>query len=249
MTLADLINNAAKALGKLRAGGGLSPSELADGLNVANGLVDYWLTRRAFVYAIRIDTYQFSDKAPADNNQPPVYQLGPGSADWPNSTRPTHIENANICLTDQNPGIFTHVEILDADEWAAISLEQLPITIPTKMYCDYAFPNANLYFWGYPTLPYLLQLFTWQQIAQFMGLGQTIAFPPGYYAAFLYTFAELVAPQWTCEIPAIVAQQAMKARAGIAGTNSAAPHLRTLDSGMPVSGRGGSMFNYRTRGF
>ena len=248
MTLADLINNAAKALGKLRAGGGLSPSELADGMNVANGLADYWLTRRAFVYTIRIDFYQFSGKAPADHNQPPIYQLGPGSADWPGSTRPTRIEHANICLNDQVPGIFTPVKVLDADEWAAISLEQMPVTIPTKMYCDYASPNANLYFWGYPTVGYLLQLFTWQQIAQFTGLGQTVAFPPGYYAAFLYTFAELVAAQWHCQIPAMVAQQAMKARAGIAGLNSAAPKLRTRDSGMPESGRRGTTFNYRTRG-
>jgi hypothetical protein len=249
VTVADLINSAAKALGKLRAGGGLNPSELADGLGVLNALVDYWLTRKAFVYTTRMDLYTFSDKAAPDNNQPAVYQLGPGSADWPGSVRPTHIENANICLNDQVPGVFIPLQILDSDQWAAITLEQMPVTLPTKLYCDYAFPNANLYFWGQPTLPYLLRLFTWQQIAAFTGLAQTIALPPGYYAAFLYTFAELVAAQWSVPVPAMVSQQAMKARAGIVGLNSAAPKLRTKDSGMPDSGPRGTSFNYRTRGF
>jgi hypothetical protein len=249
VTVADLINSAAKALGKLRAGGGLCPSELTDGLGVLNALVDYWKTRRLFVYSTKIDFYVFSGKAPADANQPPIYQLGPGSTDWPGSVRPTRIENANICLTDQTPGVFTPVEILDAQGWAALGLEQMPVTIPTKMYCDYAFPNANLYFWGYPTIGYLLQLFTWLQVAQFTGLGEAIALPPGYYAAFLYTFAELVGPQWNAAVPAAVVEMARKARAGVQGLNSTAPHLRTVDSGMPTNGSARPTFNYRTREF
>jgi hypothetical protein len=249
MTFADLLNQAAKALGKLRAGGGLCDSELADGLNVANALVDYWLTRKAFVYTVRSDLYAFTDKPAPDNNRPAVYTIGPSGADF-TAPRPTRIEHANICLTDQVPGVFIPVQILDVDEWAAITLEQMPVTLPTKMYCDYAFPNANLLFWGQPTLPYLLQLFTWQQLAAFTGLGQVIAFPPGYYAAFLYTLAELVGPQWNVEVPAMVSRQAMKARAGIAGLNSRAPRLQTIDSGMPENGgRGRATFNYRTRTF
>lgn len=249
MTVADLINSAAKALGKLRAGGGLCASEQADGLGVLNALVDYWQTRRLFVYTIRMDMYTFSDKGPPDNNQPAVYQLGPGSADWPGSVRPTHIENANICLTDQVPGVFTPLQILDADEWAAITLEQMPVTLPTKMYCDYAYPNANLYFWGQPTLPYLFQCFTWQQIAAFTGLAEIIALPPGYQTAFLYTLAELVGPQWGTPVPQQVIDMARKARAGVQGLNSRSPKLRTKDSGMPESGPAMPTFNYRTRGF
>jgi hypothetical protein len=162
-----MLNGAAKAIGKLRPGSGLSPSELADGLVVLNNLVDYFLTRRAFVYTTRMDEYTFSHKAPPDGNNPVVYQLGPGSTDWPGSVRPTRIEHANIILNDVTPGVFIHLEILDVDQWAAVTLEQMPVTLPTRMYCDYASPNANLYFWGQPTLPYILQLFTWQQIASF----------------------------------------------------------------------------------
>lgn len=249
MTVADFLNNAAKALGKLRAGGGLCPTELTDGMSVLNALVDYWLTRKAFVYTTRIDEYQFTDKSAPDSNNPAVYQLGPGSVDWPNSVRPTHIENANIILTDAAPGVFTEIEILDKNQWAAISLEQMPVTLPTKMYPDYAYPNCNLYFWGQPTLPYILQLFTWQQIPAFAALGQVVALAPGYYAALLYTFAELVAPQWSVPVPASVVKMAQYARAGIAGLNSQAPKLITKDSGMPSSGPQQGSFNYRTRGF
>ncbi|MGO9897297.1 MAG: hypothetical protein ACLPX8_24160 [Bryobacteraceae bacterium] len=249
MTLADLLNSAAKALGKLRSGGGLCASELADGLTVANGLVDYWLTRKAFVYTTRMDEYTFSDKGPPDANNPAVYELGPGSTDWPGSVRPTRIERANIILNDSSPGVFIPLDILDVDQWADISLEQMPVTLPTKMYPDYANPNCNLYFWGQPTLPYILQLFTWQQLAAFAALGEEIAFPPGYYSAFLYSLAEVLGPQWNVQVPLMVTAQARKARAGIQSLNSRAPKLHTRDAGMPPSTQRTPYFNYRTRGF
>jgi uncharacterized protein Usg len=249
MIITDLLNSVAKALGKLRPGGGLCASEMADGLLVVNGLVDLWRTRKAFVGTIRMDLYAFSDKGPPDGNQPAVYQIGPTSADWAGSVRPTHIENANICLTDQSPGVFIPLHIMDADEWAAITLEQMPVSLPTKMYCDYAYPNANLYFWGQPTLPYLLQLFTWQQIDSFPTLETTIAIPPGYYFAFLYTLAELLGPQWSVQVPEMVTRMAMKSRAAIQGLNSRAPKLRTLDSGMPQEHGTQTSFNYKSRSF
>ena len=246
MKAADVINAAAKCIGKLRAGGGLSPSELNDGLAVLNALVDYWLMRGVFVYGVRQDEYKFTNKAAPDTNNPAVYTIGPSGADF-TAARPTRIERANIILNDSTPGVFYPLEILDFAQWAAIRVEQLPVTLPTKMYCDYAVPNANLYFWGQPTLPYLLQLFTWQQVASFPALGTPISVPPGCYAAFLYTLAELVGPQWNHAVPEIVTIQARKARAGVAGLNSRTPKLATRDAGMPSSGRG-AYFNYRTRG-
>jgi len=244
-----MLNQAAKAIGKLRSGGGLCPSELTDGLIVLNNLVDFFTTRKAFVYTTRMDEYTFSDKAPPDGNNPAVYQLGPGSTDWPGSVRPTRIERANIILNDTTPGVFVPLDILDVDEWAAIRLEQLPVTLPTRMYCDYANPNANLYFWGQPTAPYILQLFTWQQIAAFGSLATPIVVPPGYYSAFLYTLAELVGPQWNAPVPAIVTRMARDARAGVAGLNSRALRLETRDTGMPGSGGHGACFSYRSRGY
>jgi hypothetical protein len=243
-----MLNAAAKALGKLRAGGGLCPSELADGLIVLNNLVDYWTTRKAFVYTTRMDEYAFTGKAAPDAVNPAVYTIGPSGADF-TAARPTRIERANIVLNDVTPGVFYPLEILDVDQWAAITVEQLPVTLPSKMYCDYAVPNANLYFWGQPTEPYLLQLLTWQQIAAFASLATVIVVPPGYYAAFLYSLAELVGPQWNAAVPQAVVVMARNARAGIQGMNSRAPHMSTRDSGMPRSGGGRACFNYRTRGY
>lgn len=243
-----MLNGAAKAIGKLRAGGGLSPSESTDGLAVLNLLVDYFTTRKAFVYTVRQDQYQFSGKGPPDGNNPAVYQLGPSSADWPGSVRPTRIENANLVLTDGTPGVFVPLEILTEDRWAAISVEQMPSSVPLKMYCDYANPNANLYFWGQPTEQYLLQLFTWQQISSFDSLATPIAVPPGYAAAFQYTLAELVGPQWNCPVPEVVTRMARNARAGVAGLNSTPPKLKTRDYGMPRSNPTPT-FNYRSRSF
>lgn len=244
-----MLNAAGKAIGKLRPGGGLAPTELADGLIVLNNLVDYFTTRKCFVYTTRQDEYTFNDKGPPDGNNPAVYQLGPTSTDWPGSVRPTRIERANIILTDAAPGVFIHLDILDVDQWAEITLEQMPVTLPTKMYCDYANPNANLYFWGQPIKPYILQLFTWQQIAAFASLTATIIVPPGYYSAFLYSLAELVGPQWQHDVPQAVITMARNARAGVQALNSAGRRLQTSDSGMPNGGTLTPYFNYRTRGF
>jgi hypothetical protein len=318
-TVTDLLNAAAKALGKFPSGGGLRPTELSDGLIVVNNLVDYFTARKAFVYTTRQDEYTFTDKNPPDGNNPAVYTLGPSGADF-TGPRPTRIERANILLTDASPGVFFPLEVLDVDQWAQITLEQMPVTLPTKMYPDYANPNCNLYFWGQPTAPYILQLFTWQQIGAFVGvnttiaanvatgshtvtpasmagivpgvsltvansdgshsetvlvtattatsftatfattktgpgvavsvsaLSQTIIVPPGYYFAFLYTAAELLGPQWKCEVPEIVTRMARNGRAAIAGMNSRSFKLQTRDAGMP-GGHRGELFNYRSRSY
>lgn len=248
MMTSDMLNGAAKALGFLRPGGGLNPDQLADGLIVLNTVVDYFTTRKAFVYTTRMDEYTFAPKSPPDANNPAVYQLGPSSADWPGSVRPTRIEHANIVLNSAVPGIFYELYLMDVDEWAAISVEQLPVTLPTRLYCDYASPNANLYFWGQPTCPNILQLFTWQQTGSFAALNTVIVVPPGYYTAFLYSLAELLGPQWQCEVPEIVTRTARNGRAGVAALNSRPPKMATRDYGMPGGRRSGRPFNWLTRG-
>lgn len=244
-TALDLCTAAAKAGGLLGPGRGLSPSQANDSLIVANNLVDAWIPKKQFVYGETISFFPFTDKAPTDAMQPPIYTIGPSGADFI-GPRPTKITRANIVDNAVAPSIFIPLAILDADEWAGLSIEQLPTTIPTAMYCDNGSPNSQLYLWGFPTSGFLLQLFTWVQLSFIPALTTTISVQPAMYAAFVYTLAELLNAQYPgTPLPPITSRMARDARATLQALNSHAPRLITVDGGMPGAS-GGAGFNYRT---
>lgn len=239
MDASGLINAAAKAIGYLGPGRSLSNSEATDALLVLNGMIDSWRSQSLFVYTVSSATYVLT---PSQY----YYTIGPSGADF-TADRPTRIVSANIVLTSSTPNVHVPLQILDDQEWASLRVREIPTTLPTKLYNDGAYPNSSLYLWGYPSAANSLELWTWKQLAVISSLATTVALPPGYQDALMYSLAERLAIQWGRPIPQSVEVLAGKARAFIKAANSQAPKLVTLDSGMPAGRR--PYFNYMTGGF
>jgi hypothetical protein len=124
-----------------------------------------------------------------------VYTLGAGG-DF-NIQRPARIEQVSII---QQPLATQPLElpmaILNYEQWQQIPVKNTPTNLPQAVYPDYAFPLMNLNFWGVPTAPQQIALYTWQALSEFPSLTTDLEFPPGYAECLRYNLALRLGPEW-----------------------------------------------------
>lgn len=200
MTVLDLITRAMRLLGALNIGDAPTAAESQDALLALNAMVDAWATEKLMLYTRARNLYSL-----VAGQQ--VYQIGPAGPDWI-APRPMYIDAAGLVLLNSDPTqvVERPLRILSELEYAAIRVKGLTSTLPTKLYYDRYFNNpdsttapvgsANVYLWPCPTIVNEVALYTPQAIAQFTGLTQTIALPPGYARALPYNLAVELAPEF-----------------------------------------------------
>lgn len=117
------------------------------------------------------------------------YTIGP-SANF-NTARPIHITAAN-CVNPTDPAIYTQLDILEAEDWAKLSIRVMPAAPIYAIYYDhglgdFASPTAGMgriYVLGQPPDGYFLELFTWKgMIDNFTAATNEVLLPPGYLQA------------------------------------------------------------------
>lgn len=242
-TALDICSNAFTELGVKPVDQDLSAQEGAWGLSKLNRLVSRWNTRRLFVYVILQNIYTIG--TPLVTATPQYWSIGPTGADW-TAARPVRIDSANLILTSATPYTYIPLPVVNTDEFAALRVPALTATIPTQLYYQPLWPNGRLYPWPTPTtLTNQIQLFVWNQIAEFASLAASFSFPPGYEDAITYSLAESMIPTYPNTASAdLIMDLARRARADIQGPNSVMAKLITRDSGMPNSGRQRGDWNY-----
>lgn len=188
---------AARDLGCLRAGQTMAADVLADILDAANQLLDGWLIEELLIPASPAQIFNLT--AGIQN-----YIIGPGQvAPNFNAERPTKIEIANIILNTVNPVLRTPLEIIDVEQKASIPVQDLPNTLPTRLYYERGFNtadgSANIYIWGGAIDAYQLELFTPDQsvLHQFADLTTAYIYPPGYQNLIRKSLAVAIAPLMT----------------------------------------------------
>jgi hypothetical protein len=105
--------------------------------------------------------------------------------------------------------------------WQAIQEQGLTGRLPLKLYCDYAFPLANLYLWPVPsvTLPFVLT--TWQQLAADYSIGDQLDnLPPMYQKMLMYNLAVNIAPAFSVQSPAEVVSIATSSKQNVRNFNA-----------------------------
>lgn len=242
-TAQDIIVDAYLECGEMdQAGQTPPPTQLTYGLNRLNRIVGQLSTRRLFIWEIGSARYTLS---PSQTS----YTIGPSGADF-TAPRPlgpapgNGIKNANIILTGTNPEASLPLYIMNDDEWANLSVKEIPTSVPTAIYNDGAFPNSRLYLLGYPTQANDLELFTPTQISTFAALGTTFTMPPGYQEAITTLLAEaLCSAMHKGVVPPALADSARRARVAVMSLNSASPNLSN-DAGTLGSKRLGGFFNW-----
>lgn len=186
----NIIYQAFRDLGVLRSGQ-TAPSDLVDDAFVSlNELIDSWLIEELMTYCIEAQIFPFAVSKNA-------YTIGPSGADF-TADRPIRIEDANTIMNTVNPTVRIPISIITVDEWAAISVRDVPNAIPQYLYYDNGFNNTLGYgtinIWGMPQVGYELEIFVWKQLRAFPDLNTAILFPPAYALALRKNLAVSIAP-------------------------------------------------------
>jgi hypothetical protein len=166
------------------AGRGYSPSQLSDGLDALNSMVDGAKAERLFVIAILRTLFDLVA------NQA-TYQIGTyGTPDWA-LERPERIEGAGFIFTNSTPNTETRIEILTDQKWRALSPKDSTSGVVSKIYYQKftPAPNGTIYVWPICTVAYQIALYTWQTVNQFATPEELVVVPPAYRRYLEYNLA------------------------------------------------------------
>lgn len=188
MTGNQTIASALRLIGAISAGETPEAQEATDALFVCNQMLDSWNAERLMIFTILRSVFTL-----VVNQQ--VYTLGIGG-DF-SIPRPARIEQFSII---QQPLATQPLElamaILNYQQWQQIPVKNTPTSLPQAVYPDMAFPLINLNFWGVPTIPNDIAIYSWQPLTQFTALTADLELPPGYAEAIRYNLALRLGPEW-----------------------------------------------------
>ena len=219
---------------------GRTPSidQYTDALDEANRMIGTWNCERPRIFTIRIDQFPLDTRKTYSMGIDPA---GNVTADF-DAPRPQEIIRANV-LFPGTPIVRRKVRILDDEEFAAITLQDIASGVPTSIYSDGAYPFCNITLIPQTNSGYSLELFSWQSIAKFAAVTDVCVLPDGFEDAIVLNLAVRLAPQFQKgEVMPSVQRAADKALAAIAKKNL--PGAPKISADAPGKGRGG--FNYLT---
>ncbi len=213
-----------------------SPAQLQDAIDECNRLIDSLDTDRLFIYS--------RDTAQLPLSGAKSYTIGistdPNVVPDFNGPRPEFIEAANI-ISNTVPPVRYPLAIVDALAWSQIGVQDVGNSIPQVLYCDRAYPIATLYLYPQPIAGYLLELFAWHLVPQFVTVQDTVVLPPGYLDAIVLNLAVRLAPQFQRPLDPDVRQQARESLTRLMSINAPQP---VADTGSAL-GCGGGFNIYR----
>jgi hypothetical protein len=253
--LLDLCKMAMVKIGAIDPADIPEAAEAADVQAQANILIDSWNAARAYVWA---NTFFVGKLTP--NLQP--HLIGPtGTANFNQAAgilqRPVKILDANILLN-----------ALAAAPWIGQTTVRLKVTVhqdkgkwwsrkaapgvqsvtPTDMYYEEDYPNGSMFMWVVPTVAYPLELLVQTLLSQYQ-LADSVQLPQGGTMAFVYSLAEMIAPDFDLPWTANLEQLKRAALRRFTVLNITSPVAGTRDAGIP-GGRGSgkrSDYNYRSK--
>lgn len=163
---------------------GRTPSidQFGDAIPTLNRMLGLWSIDPLRITGIVINAYPL---VPGQK----TYQIGPGGADFPAAARPIEIQSANVIVNTTTPVVREEIRLITPQQWAAISVQDIPGTIPWALYNDAGTPYSTLYLYGQALTTYQLELFTWQAIPSFAAVTDIVVLPPGYEEAIVWNLA------------------------------------------------------------
>jgi hypothetical protein len=166
--------------------------------------------------------------------------------DWA-MERPMRIEKAYTIWND--PTSLQAVDIpiskMNVEQWAALAVKNTPSTFGFGLYADNNYPITNVKLWPIPNQSTAVRLWLREPLVNFTNLNEVIQYPPGYERAFRFCLAVELAAEFGKDIPEIVLQTAITAKAELASLN-AYPRYSNGDGGLSGRRKG---FNWITGGF
>lgn len=181
----EIIRASLLLVGAIGQGETPSADEAQDALNRLNDMLDSWSTERANIFTLNRKEFSLGTKQ--------TYTVGPGG-DWDMTYAPAKIEECYCQITTTSPTSEIPVRVYNAQEWARITVKGTNSPIPRGIYCDNQWPLANVSVYPLPQGVNRMILYVWQQVNGPYTLSDTLAFPPGYNLAIIFSLADIVAP-------------------------------------------------------
>jgi hypothetical protein len=206
-TAGDLIR---KALGKLLVIGTqdtLSSSEMDDGLDALNLMLDSWRLERLSLWSMTQASKVLTGGVAS-------YTIGPG-ADI-DTIRPTQIQDAYV----RGANVDYPVDVIGQVQYDSIAYK--PTTgIPRKMFYSAAYPIGTLNLYPVPiSSAYTLFLNYYGEIESFTNIADAYSLAPGYARAVIFNLAVDLAPDFNKTAPPEVVKMAAQSKRYIKRINS-----------------------------
>ena len=238
--------------------GAIDPTEIPDGQEAAdvqaqaNILIDSWNAAKMYVWANKFFTGLLTP-----NIQP--HLIGPGGTANFNQAagilqRPVKILDANILLNplagppwigQATVRLTVRVHQDGGKWWASKKAPGVASVTPTDIYYEPDYPNGSMFVWVVPTVAYPLELLLQTLLAQYQ-LADTVVLPQGGLMTFVYSLAEMIAPDFDMPWTQGLEQLKRAALRRFTSLNIGSPQMGTKDAGIPGGNASGkrSDWNY-----
>lgn len=175
-----------------------SPDQLSDALLSLNGLIDYLNAQEDAIFFKAFSRYTLSPP-----KQSYTIGIDPNAvtqtADF-KVTRPIRIDQARLVLTSSPAAVYLPLHLATDAEWASITVRQMPNTIPSIMYCDYGWPIATLFFWGWPSVSNDVEIWSWNPLSSYATVTDPVTLPPAYLDMMVYQLAARLQDQFVAQL-------------------------------------------------
>lgn len=226
-----------------------SPDQLSDSLLTLNALIDELNSNEGAIFTVQPSLWTLSPSKTSYTIG--IDPAGIQTADFA-TTRPTRIEQAKLVLTQSPTWVYLPLHLATDAEWAAITVRSVPVTIPKVMYCDYNWPIAGLFFFGYPTVANKLELWSWSNLPSFPLLSSPYTAPPAYTGMLTYLLAARLQDMFISQLQVPynprLELEGRRILGRLKALNQPNPRVGSADWGQRGGITGGGGFNYLSGG-
>jgi hypothetical protein len=209
-TALDMIKRARRLIGALAVGETLEDELANDGLEALNSMLASWSLDELAVYVTKISTHNLTG----------VQSFSIGTGGTFNVERPDRIEAAFITVS----GNDYPLQIIDNEQWNAITEKDTTATIPAYLKYDATVPLGNISLFPIPTGG-SLTINSFQPLQTFTNLTDVLVFPNGYERAIASNLAIEIAPETGKQVSQELAKMARESKAAIMRINARMPVL------------------------
>ena len=197
-TANDIIRAAMRLIQVSAVDTDLTASELKDGLESLNRMIDAWSLEELMLYQV------IREQFPLVSGKNP-YSIGYGG-DF-NTSRPTKIVGAYLTLNNGSIPVDYPMIVLNYDDYNSIRLKTLSTNFPGYIYFQPSFPIGEVYI--YPIFapndpstqgPAYITLTSWKPFDMIVDPTATISLPPGYWEAIVFNLAIRIAEEYQFSI-------------------------------------------------
>jgi len=202
----------------------LTASELKDGLESLNRMLDSWSLDELMLYEVKRETF------PLIASQNP-YTIGLGGI-W-NTIRPSKIVGAYLTLTNGSIPVDYPMQVINYDDYNDIRLKTLQTNFPGYLYYQPSFPIAECYIYplyannGASTAPGTITLTSWKPFSMIVDPSAPIQLPPGYWEAIVFNLSTRIAEEYQFDIRPTTVQLATAALIRLKRMNQRTNTLQT----------------------